>query len=428
MSPRGAGSSRQVLTDERGLATIRDLPPGSYAITAHPSKAEIAALAGTGGNSSASRVLMRRAEVELSAGETVHVTLAPNEASPVHLTGKVVAGDAPFGTGNVWSRAKDGTGHATTRTDSEGRYDLYLAAPGEYVVSFRQWESGMNYETSLTVPDVETFEFDVQFPVGSLSGRVLGPDGRPLAFLPVQARSSTKKNTWQASSGIATTDEDGLYEIDPLPAGTYDVHAGGGRHGTRDPTTTSYVESKVEGVVVSAGASVRGIDLRLSAAGRITGIVRTASGQPVEAIVSTYDSRGAPLGRSAFREKDSDQFEIAGLEPGMVSVRASNGESTSGFVQVDVRAGETVEVELVLEHSGSLAVVVPNAGEDTSVAVADQAGRTHTTARSKSEPRWNFRPLPPGTYTVTTVDGERRATATVEVDSERATEIELALE
>jgi hypothetical protein len=105
-------------------------------------------------------------------------------------------------------------------------------------------------------------------PGGSISGAVRDQNGNPLGGIAVDIE--------EGGYGQCTAD-DGSYTMAGLPLGTYTVVAG------RDFCEAhTYVEARVEGVVLSEGTpDVSGVDFALELGGIISGVVMDSSNQPL---------------------------------------------------------------------------------------------------------------------------------------------------
>ena len=104
-----------------------------------------------------------------------------------------------------------------------GRYEIVPYAPSLI--------SGDNQSVTITVEDGESVD-DRDFALskgGVITGRVTGPDGRPMIMEPVKAARVDKANSNAASdfSGLSfTTDDRGIYRVYGLAPGPYKVSIG----------------------------------------------------------------------------------------------------------------------------------------------------------------------------------------------------------
>ena len=415
-----------VRTDEAGFARAENLTPGEYRLTLEPAPGEVRALAGDRDGRSAIRWLRRRGRVTVAAGAVSHVALALPETTPIRVAGVVSSAGEPLG--DVSVNMASASGSDANRTDAKGHYELLLPGPRNYLCRVRDWNSGTSYQTQVTIPDVHELELDIAVPVsGHITGHVLDARGNPAARITVSALSSVSSSV--GGTGSAMTAEDGAYEL-IVPPGTYRVLASGNRGGDQNQDRVDG-PAEIDGLVVTAGGKLQGIDLQLTQAGTLRGLVRAAEERSGRAVhVTTFDGHGRPTGR-AFCKAHGGEFEIRGLAPGPTYVRASREGSASAFADVDIRVDEVTEgVELLLEPAASLSVDVRNARERDGVFVfvEDDAGHLLRGSRVPGEARWRFPSLHPGSYSATAQNGTRWVQAAAELRAGETTELWLDIE
>ena len=132
-----------------------------------------------------------------------------------------------------------------------------------------------------------------------------------------------------------------------MPAGKWDVEV----------RAAGYQSGRTGGVVVDAGATAEGVEVRLSRGGVISGRVLDArSGKPIrEASIRAELSGGGgprmrigPEGDGQQASSDADgQFEIAGLAAGSYTVTATHPEWSEATEKVDLKeASATVDLKM----------------------------------------------------------------------------------
>jgi hypothetical protein len=182
-----------------------------------------------------------------------------------------------------------------------------------------------------------------------LTGVVRGPDGQPVAgadvvlCIPPQGAYVQNGEIQQRRDKVVVqTDNAGRYRLPPQ-AGAFALVVLHDR---------GYAEVKADQVAKSA-------DVTLSAWGRVTGVVRTASKPNAGAMltVSMNDRQSQdPNAPRVYhdlqaRADQGGRFTFERVPPGhaTVSVQVRLGESTTGYTQstpVEVKAGETTEVKI----------------------------------------------------------------------------------
>jgi RNA polymerase sigma factor (sigma-70 family) len=190
-----------------------------------------------------------------------------------------------------------------------------------------------------------------------VAGRVLGPDGQPVAGARVWARSSSEPFAAVAPELDAVeSDAAGRWRLPALAAGTYQLAAAHPDHapGVSRPTVVGRVP-------------VDGVELRLEAGGRLAGQVRDPQGRPlarvqVRAAALSRTLAGWSAAREAFTD-DGGQFRLAGLPRRSVQVVATDQDAASPMATVDLAAAPSAEVTLVLSlRAGLEGMVVDGRG------------------------------------------------------------------
>ena len=165
-------------------------------------------------------------------------------------------------------------------------------------------------------------------PTGTVRGRIVAPDGRPLAGVQVRAGDAT-----------ATTDADGRFELTGVPVGTAEIVI----------EAQAPYQARRATVQVGAGtaAEVALGDVPVERAlppGQIRGVVRTLAGKPVAATVVVE-----PLGVTveagddgAFRiDVPPGKYEVVLSAPGLATQRRQIQVEQNGVtvLNVELRAG-----------------------------------------------------------------------------------------
>jgi protocatechuate 3,4-dioxygenase beta subunit len=379
-----SGLDDSVETDAGGRFEARGVEPGDVWLSAETSDG-----------------LRLHRNVEVAEGETVRVRLAPPEGGTVRLSGHVRLGGEAKADVNVYAsrmREEDeesASSSSSSQTDAEGAYELTLPGPGRYHVGVHG--GTVSWNALLDVPATEAFVFDVDVPVGRVSGRVTDASGAPLENVLVRSEPEQHENEAHGS-GQALTDAEGRYEL-ALPPGRHAVVAGGD-HGWPS-SGRAYCEARAGGLVVGENAHLRNVDLVLTSGGTLEGVVRTADGSRTGhvSIWSRSDSGDRHVGWS----DEDGAFEIGGLAPGTHWVGASSeGRATAERVRVEIEAGATRRVELVLVRATRVHVLVRDAGGaplGSELEVTDATGRSFPVQSLEKGEAWAG-PLTPGSYTV----------------------------
>ena len=167
---------------------------------------------------------------------------------------------------------------------------------------------------------------------GSITGRVK-LDGKPATGITIIATPSVTdaaramQEMFNSSASMkATTDSEGVYKLEGVPAGKYRVA----------PSAPALVSADINPageITVSEGATAEGVDFALSLGGVITGKITDSEGRPVigERIsLTALDNPGAAapslmagmIGNRMYASDDRGVYRIFGLRPGRYVVSA----------------------------------------------------------------------------------------------------------
>jgi protocatechuate 3,4-dioxygenase beta subunit len=289
--------------------------------------------------------------VSVTAGETtrgVIVRLARGqviEGVVEDETGRRLSGAKVY----VWTQDDPAMPWAARNleTDRDGRFRADSLAHGEYRI--RVTLAGRPPEV---VKDVRSGTKGLRITLRqgrTITGRVVGPDDRPVAGVRVHAMR-------EGSIQSAVSKRDGTFEIRGLEGGEYRVNASPrGKVGLRGTVR--------EGV--PAGST--GLVLRLAVGLTITGTVVDESGRPVAGafvFASGTNARGEqrPAPSNAARTDEAGRFTITGVDEGSydISVSVPNRRQT---MRVIARGGSR-RIRLVLEPGDPVPPPVEEAPPD----------------------------------------------------------------
>lgn len=182
-------------------------------------------------------------------------------------------------------------------------------------------------------------------PAGRLAGRVVDPDGEPVAGAYVGTKISgedpghmfprERPCPWHISLRQDETDAEGRFTLEPLAEGTFELWA----------LAPGHLRAELDGWKVKPGQESAEPTLVLRRGALLTGRVLTAEGAPVAgASVEASGTRGYTEGRT-----DGDGvFRMSGAEPGEHSVSASHPKHGHGRRAIEIRPGEN-RLDLTLE-------------------------------------------------------------------------------
>lgn len=278
---------------------------------------------------------------QLSAGEERELNMYVNGTT---LRGKILRNNVPLEGRLHASQDSAPAGTNVNRAaDKNGTYLLKDLGPGKWTLwVMPKNERSRYYRREVTLPDQPVFEYDVHLPVGSIRGTVYDPTGVP--FKPNSVSVSQLKSDGSVDRHLMpTVQEDGTYELAGVEAGTYGIVARSQKYGSmsarctvrenqdvrvdiRYPAETATLVSYAYDYVTGEGL----VNARLYVTSRDTG-----------ALISSGNVRD-PYGR----------MELEKLAPGTYDVRVSHDGYRSAKHTVELKAGETRELQDVLQRAG----------------------------------------------------------------------------
>ncbi len=412
------------LTDASGKFAFEHVTPGKVTVSALPSEEQLFELMSTAEDETAFVGLfsqMSTATVEVADGQEVHVILGAKPRVPVRVHGRVREAGEPLPESGIFAIAEGGAllqGMKVARTDADGRYDVVLDRPGDYVFTVdAEGLDGRGVPFYVEVPEVEELEQDFELPLGRLRGRVVGPDRAAAAGVAVRiSRSGGLIGIDDLSeSNRSVTASDGAFDFEHLHPGTYTLQVGGSSM-PFDPSDQRFGAAIVSGIEIEEDRTVDDLEVRLFAPGKLAGAVRDERGNPVSgASVFVRDEAGRASSFSACTTDAAGRFTYSGIAPGRVTASARTGSLASADSEpLEIHAGETSTVELVLQ-TGSFLIVSLLDGDRpvrARLLVLDEQGRRVDDLVSLEDVQALFSqgfssrerrigPLPPGKYTAT---------------------------
>jgi 5-hydroxyisourate hydrolase-like protein (transthyretin family) len=217
-------------------------------------------------------------------------------------------------------------------TNANGEYTLYMRN-GSYRVHVNtdgtpykdEYYDNAEDQGSATLIDITEGNTvsDINFALalhtgGSISGRVLDPDGNPASWASVYAQAIVYCD---GCYGTAQANMNGYYNIDKLPAADYRVRTSVGSY----PDQYYYQqvgENNANPVTVILGQDTPNIDFKLIRGGKITGQVRYPNSDPVEGMYVSASAIGGGGWGNAYADSNGN-YEIDTLPPGDYRVHAN---------------------------------------------------------------------------------------------------------
>src|SRR5215210_13367 len=245
------------------------------------------------------------------------------------------------------------------------------------------------------VPTEQPLRISLQA-VGSVSGRVVDPDGKPIAgaYVHVEIRPRGRGGFLAFSGGPRgdRSDAEGSFRIKDVTPGPVSLSA-------RAP---GWQDGSVPDLELRGGEDKRGVEIVLSAAAILTGRVLSPSGRAVpeaQVLLAPGESRSGGFHMST---ADGDgRYVLDSLPPGQRTIEASHPEHGTVRRQVDLRVGEN-SLDITLEGGSEVSgrvfddLGVPVAGAD--VWITSPGGARPLSTTSQSDGSFRIAAVADGSY------------------------------
>lgn len=375
--------------------------------------------------------------VTVHAGETTLVELS--SAGRGVLRGRVDARGLPFPLDalNVYVTADEEAPapfHARAAVEPSGAFALGALAPGSYRVELAANLRGVALVAAAhaeLVPPTCEAEVSLAVDGATLEGRVVGPNGAPLA-----AAVALASVDGRALARVRARD-DGAFSFHGVPVGDVVVHSSS--PGCADRRAVVHV----------AAAAASPLELRLERAAHLTVLLRGPGegGRPLADFdvrvfgPGEYGENGddvgdrALAGRLEFRARSdgAGAAEFLRLPSDELRVVVGEPRQPAGERALRLGVGENATLEMIVEHLAAIEASAPTTDGGPSVRrritcigpLPDRAA-AHRGAATDASGRCRFDGLLAGRYLVMAGDAEGGASATVDAVADQVVECELA--
>jgi len=294
--------------------------------------------------------------ISLDPGARVSGLVSAPDGSPIEGV-EIAIMKASGGPVMMAGRAAPGTTPAAV-TGADGRFALDDLEGGKPVnLSFsragwvRKTESGV--EPPKTDPLLVSLE-----PASKVSGRVLGPDKKPVPGAVVNlTRTQSGGIGNQAFKMIMrdsdNADDDGFFLFDNVSPGQISLSG----------VASGWQEAKLDGVEVPQGKDVSDLEIPLKAGSVVAGRVLGPDGRPaIGARVGLVKDDPEPMRLDGVVTDGDGNYRLEGLVPGTFSVEATHDDFVRTVKEIAARAGTN---KLDLQFEG---------GQEVAGSVTDAAG------------------------------------------------------
>lgn len=298
--------------------------------------------------------------IVMEPGQRVHGLVTAPDGAPIE---GVEVSIATGGTGPMMMmsrRPRSGPPPAAV-TGPDGRFGIDDLRSDERVnLSFNRTGYLDARESGIELPRADPVLVTLP-PASKVSGRVIGPDKKPVP-------GATVSLTRSSSGGIGgemvkmimrdgtQADDEGRFVFDNVRPGQIALAA----------VAPGWQEAKLEGVDVPQGKDVEDLELPLKAGASVAGRIVAPDGRPaIGARVGLVTDDPEPLRGLGGVTSDGDgYYRLEGLAPGKVAVEATHGDYVRTVKEIEARAGAN---KLDLHFEG---------GQDVSGLVTDASGAT----------------------------------------------------
>lgn len=399
-----AGTPRRTATDDKGAFEIERVAPGPIEIGAMAPRRQRASVEGLEVKAGQD---LANVEIVLSPAGTVEGRVLSTDGRPVPNAQVTVAASGS-GPGPVFSGPR-------ATADGDGRYRLDGIAPGPRTLeaTAEGYRRGVrDVEVTAGAPaDGRSVDFELERGL-EVSGRVVDGAGSPIPSADVILIAG--RNLMDALR--ATTGGDGGFRLTGAEDGTFQLMA----------RKDGYALDPVGQTVTIAGASVSGLEIRLSSGGAITGRISGVEVSQLARVRVWANWEG-----NSGRVDPDGMYRIASLEPGLFKVTAVvPGTPLHAEGEVTLEAG-AAEARLDLQLGGGYALTglvlrngQPLAGAPVALS-RFQSGEQNT--RTDHQGAFRFGGLENGPYelAVSTPNGALHRES-VEISGDREIRVELS--
>lgn len=313
-------------------------------------------------------------------------------------------------------------GRRSSLTDGHGKFAVDGLTPGKYRLTARHPDRAKASATEIeVVADQPTPDVEIQLTAGGVvEGLITGRAGRPIAnalIAAVTLQSGTLKS--------ATSDPQGFYRIEGLPAGRYLVFKSRMEETATNLAYDLLGNMRLQTVTVKEGETVRkDIQDETEDSVRVFGTVRDGAEIVPRAMVTALgqDSEGIfGMGIRAKPTNERGEYELVGLKPGAYFFQISrfNQRPEQASLEVDVPEGlSEFRLDLELPQSFIAGRVTDTTGQPVAgitVSAGVEGGGLGQSqgllgvimrngvnrARTDADGRFKLTRVPEGTYRVT---------------------------
>ncbi|MFH0943820.1 MAG: carboxypeptidase-like regulatory domain-containing protein [Planctomycetota bacterium] len=361
IASRSEGAGREAVTGENGRYRIENLAPGRYMVEVDLGD-ERRPQRGVGfdlpkGKRSRDVSREERFPVQVQGGETATHDLVIERVVPGSLAGTVMINGSPAADVQLIASRIDPENrqrfsfdfNQRVISDALGRFRFRRLDPAEYsLLVFRSWSASFKGGEALVLAGRET-TITVDVGLGSLSGAVFDPDGRPIEGATVRANQHQEGGRSFSFGGSPreTSDAGGRFQIGEMEAGIYSLTI----------SRTGFLATNLPEVRVTGQRNTGPLEIRMSPGGwiraRVTGVPASDFG-PARLQLEFSDAQNQ-TSKSRWEQPDGEGYywlEVGANLVGTLTVKSRNASNTAelvGTAAIELQEGRNAEVTVRLE-------------------------------------------------------------------------------
>jgi plastocyanin len=316
---------RSTRTDTSGAFQFPDVPAGSYTVSAFEQATNIAA----------------SANVAVAVNQTTRQDLSLVTGGSV--AGLVTRSGAPVSGAQMTLAAVNG--NFSTTTGADGRYRFDSVGLGPFTVTATDPVSGLRGRNTGTVTvSGQAVVSDFQlFATGTVTGTVFRAGGTVQV---AGAQVSVFQDSFFGQLiGSTTTDAQGRYTVDFVPAGNFRVEVSDPATGDRGRATNQ----------VNANGEIRTINVTLNGLGRVVVTVRDSANNLISGAQVRVDSQTQFGGSQTANTLADGTVTFESVLAGQFAVYATDpATNLSGSATASVAVGATANVAVQLQPAGTI--------------------------------------------------------------------------
>jgi uncharacterized surface anchored protein len=370
------------VTDSDGNYAFEDLAPGTYQLTVNETGfalSSLGAIVFSNGTAIANFIL------NLLSG-SISGTVVDEEGTPI-------SGQSIFI--NLYDQ--NNLLVSSVQAQPDGTYLFTDVVPGNYIITVNT--SGYNpnsFAVTVNPDDITTLNLELQIQGGTLAGRVINQS----TSLPISGVALTIFNETGIPIVFAISDQDGLFTLPNLPAGTVVVSA----------VATGF-SNESRGAIIGNGATTDTVVALSPETGNLLGVITDVNGAGIPAATIFLLDYKRSVVTTVLTQNDG-RYAIFNLLPGIytmiVSAPQFEQKSLSAFIDPNETTVTNVQFSLL---PGSVEGVVTDASTGAFISqtnvelrLISASGPVVASALTDSLGQYRFNQVSVGTYTVVTTN------------------------